>query len=259
MNKQGLFASDNDPCLFIKEGVIVLVYVDNTLCFSKNAENIPKLLKGLRDDGFELTDEGKIQDFLGIRFDGSKPKQFTLTQTGLIEKVLRTTGVQDCNGSKESAPASQTPLGSDKDGLPFDEKWDYASVIGMLLYLSSNSRPDIAFAVHQCARFTHNPKKSHGQAVKRTLRYLQSTRTKGLIMKPDPKLQLDCYVDADFAGSYGQEDDQDPICVKSRTGYVLTLGNCPLMWVSKLQGLVTLSTLEAECGTINCHERFASN
>ena len=45
---------------------------------------------------------------------------------------------------------------------------------------------------------------------------------------------------------YGQEDNQDPICVKSRTGYVLTLGNCPLMWVSKLQGLVTLSTLESE-------------
>ena len=106
----------------------------------------------------------------------------------------------------------------------------------MLLYLSSNSRPDIAFAVHQCARFTHSPKKSHGQAVKRIIRYLKATETKGLIMKPTKILTLDCYVDADFTGLYGQEDNQDPICVKSRTGYVLTLGNCPLMWVSKLQG-----------------------
>ena len=65
LNKQALFASDNDPCLFIKEGVIALVYVDDTLCFSKDADNIPKPLKGSRDDGFELTDEGKIQDFLG--------------------------------------------------------------------------------------------------------------------------------------------------------------------------------------------------
>ena len=44
----------------------------------------------------------------------------------------------------------------------------------------------------------------------------------------------------------GYEDDQDPVCVKSRTGYVLTLGNCPILWVSRLQSEIALSTLEAE-------------
>ena len=39
-------------------------------------------------------------------------------------------------------------------------------------------------------------------------------------------LTLDCYVDADFAGLYGVEDDQDPVCVKLRTGYCLTLDGC---------------------------------
>jgi hypothetical protein len=116
----------------------------------------------------------------------------------------------------------------------------------MLLYLSSNSRPDIQFAVHQCARFTHNPKESHAKAIKRICRYLKGTATKGLILKPTPKLELDCYVDADFAGLYGYEDDQDPVSVKSRTGYVITLGTCPVTWVSKLQSLISTSTLEAE-------------
>ena len=64
-----------------------------------------------------------------------------------------------------ATPALGTPLGTDAKGLPFDEEWDYASVVGMLLYLSSNSRPDIQFAVHQCARFTHCPKNSHAVAV----------------------------------------------------------------------------------------------
>jgi hypothetical protein len=59
-------------------------------------------------------------------------------------------------------------------------------------------------------------------------------------------MTLDCYVDADFAGLYGVEDDQDPVCVKSRTGYCLTLANCPLIWVSKLQTEIALSTTEAE-------------
>ena len=57
---------------------------------------------------------------------------------------------------------------------------------------------------------------------------------------------LDCYVDADFAGLWSYEDDQDPVCVKSRTGYVMTLGDCPIHWTSKLQQEISLSTLEAE-------------
>ena len=42
------------------------------------------------------------------------------------------------------------------------------------------------------------------------------------------------------------EDQQDPVCVKSRTGYCLTLGTCPVIWVSKLQTEIALSTTEAE-------------
>ncbi len=116
----------------------------------------------------------------------------------------------------------------------------------MLLYLSSNSRPDIQFAVYQCARFTHNPKHSHADAVKRICRYLQGTKDKGLEFVPTKEMELDCYVDADFAGLWNYESDQDPVCVKSRTGYVITLGGCPVTWVSKLQTEIALSTLEAE-------------
>jgi hypothetical protein len=111
---------------------------------------------------------------------------------------------------------------------------------------SSNSRPDIQYAVRQCARFTHFPKKLHEDAILRLCRYLKGTKTKGLILKPSDDMTLDCYVDADFAGLYGVEDNQDPVCVKSRTGYCLTLANCPIIWVSKLQTKIALSTTEAE-------------
>ena len=52
------------------------------------------------------------------------------------------------------------------DGTDRLEEWNYASVVGMLLYLAGNTRPDIAFAIHQCARFTHQPKHSHEEAIK---------------------------------------------------------------------------------------------
>ena len=71
------------------------------------------------------------------------------------------------------------------------------------------SRPDIHFAVHQVARFSHAPKKSHGAAVKRIVRYLIGTADKGISFQPNLSQGLDCWVDADFAGLYGYEDDQD--------------------------------------------------
>jgi hypothetical protein len=57
---------------------------------------------------------------------------------------------------------------------------------------------------------------------------------------------LDCYVDADFAGLWDHEDDQDPVSVRSRTGFTLTLFGCPILWSSKLQMDQTLSSTAAE-------------
>ena len=59
------------------------------------------------------------------------------------------------------------------------------------------------------------------------------------------------FVDADFAGLWTHEDDQDHLCVKSRTGHVATLGDCPTSFASELQQEVATSTLESECIVLN--------
>ena len=66
---------------------------------------------------------------------------------------------------------------------------------------------------------------------------------------------VDCYADADFAGLWGHEDPQDPICARSRTGFVVTFANCPLLWVSKLQTEIALSTLHSEYESLSCSVR----
>ena len=116
----------------------------------------------------------------------------------------------------------------------------------MMLYLASNTRPDISFAVHQCSRFTHNTKVSHETDVKRICRYLQGTKDNGLVFNPSKKMVVDCYADADFSGLWGHEYPQDPICARSRTVFVVTFANCPLLWVSKLLTDIALSTLYYE-------------
>ena len=70
----------------------------------------------------------------------------------------------------------------------------------MMSYLATNSRPDIAFAVNQCCRFSNDPSRSHEKAVKRIGRYLKGTPDHGMVFKPDSNLGLDLYADADFLG-----------------------------------------------------------
>jgi hypothetical protein len=220
------------------------VYVDDCLFFGPDASKIESFISELEHDGMSLTREDDAFNFLGVEVIRHDNGTTELLQKGLIEKVLKTMGMNDAKQKK--TPAGRVPLGTDAQGDPFHEDWEYASVIGMMLYLSSNSRPDIQFAVHQCARFTHSPRASHAEAVKRIARYLAGTRDRGLTFTPDPNIKLDCYVDADFAGLWGYEDDQDPVCVKSRTGFVFTVAGCPVSWTSKLQTEIALSTLEAE-------------
>ena len=132
-------------------------------------------------------------------------------------------------------PAQVTPLTADLDGDPPDGRYNYASVVGMLQYLHSHSRPDITYAVSQVAHFTHSPKRLHKIALEHIGQYLKGTLEEGLILTPDrTNMGVDIYVDTDFAGLWPHEDKDDPICVKSRTGYAICIANCPVIWGSKL-------------------------
>lgn len=249
--ERGFTPSNIDPCLFMKNNMICVVYVDDTILCGPDNDALEAEIRGLgvnnleQRHSFQLRDEGEVGDFLGIRIHKQGKGKFNLTQTGLIEKVISATaGMQDCNPI--STPTSKEALGSDRDGEAFTEKWNYSTIVGMLLYLSSNTRPDITFAVHQCARYSHNPKQSHAKAIKCIIRYLQGTKDKGMIFSPSSDFAVNCFVDADFAGLWGIEYDQDPVSVKSRTGYLLTFMGCPLLWASKLQTQIALSTMEAE-------------
>jgi hypothetical protein len=249
LNELDFKVSALDPGMYYGRGMILITYVDDTLFFGPDIKAIEKVISELEGLGYGLTreegDETTAFAFLGVSIlPDPVTKMLKLTQRGLILKVLAATGMSECN--TKGSPALSTPLGTNADGPRRKETWHYASVIGMLMYLSSNAHPEIQFSVHQCARFTHCPRASHEEAVKHICRYLQGAKDEGLRFKPTDDLQLDCYVDADFAGLWNYESDQDPVCVKSRTGYVMTLGGCPIQWNSKLQTEIALSTTEAE-------------
>ena len=58
--------------------------------------------------------------------------------------------------------------------------------------------------------------------------------------------RLNCFVDASFAGQWGYDSPNDPSSVRSRSGFVLTVGSAPVVWRAVLQSEVALSTMESE-------------
>jgi hypothetical protein len=221
---------------------------------AKDESIIDALIEDLREpvntdhDKFLLNKEEDYAGFLDIDIRPSTHEEgaIELLQTGLIDRILKVLSLDGDNVKIRNDPASTTPLGKHEESAPRKEHWSYASVIWMFLYLASNSRPDIAFAVHQCARFTHCANSEHEVAVKRITRYLKATRDFGFIMKPKKDLRLDLYANADFAGLWNVESKDNPLSVRSRMGYVILLGDVPVTWSPKLQTEIATSTMHAE-------------
>ena len=127
------------------------------------------------------------------------------------------------HSTPKSNPCMKSPLTKGLDGDPCSESFSYASIVGVLMYLAGHSRPDITYNVRQVARLKFFPKRSHEAGLKIIGWYLLGTRNKGLIITPTRDFNIDAYSNADFSGLYNYEEHNDPICVRSRTGFVINV------------------------------------
>ena len=133
-------------------------------------------------------------------------------------------------------------LTKDENGPEQKQAWTYGSDIGMLNYLATCMRLDYLYAVHQYVHFLADPKLCHERVVKYIARYLKGTKERGIISKPDKSQGIKCFVDADFAGGFTKNTANDPVSVFSQTGYVIYYFGCPIIWISKMQSEISLST-----------------
>ena len=98
------------------------------------------------------------------KLDGNS---FQLTQPFLIERITQFLGLDQGKTNEKLTPVGKPLLYKDLDGVPQKYAWDYRAAIGMFTYLTGSVCPDIAMAVHQCARFSTFPMRLHEQAVMR--------------------------------------------------------------------------------------------
>jgi uncharacterized protein YlbG (UPF0298 family) len=119
----------------------------------------------------------------------------------------------------------------------------YRQAVGALLYLALSTRPDILFAVTNLARYVNNFTEFHWTSVKRIFHYLQGSKNYAICYTKTKQTEVFGYSDSDWGGN---EQDR-----KSISAFAFKMCNGPIMWASKSQNFVSLSSTEAELTAIS--------
>ena len=190
-----------DRCIYYKrEGTtlaVIIVYVDDILCACNDEKLIKKCLDHL-EKKFKMKIIRKPKNFLGIEIERDKESKTTkLYQRDYTYRVLERFGMLD---SHPKMTPMETNLQIEKTGIR-NEDTEVRSLIGALLYLSRNTRPDISFAVNYISRFQSESTPQILIYGKRILRYLKGTIDMGSIFDSNGQRAVTAFVDASFASA----------------------------------------------------------
>jgi transposase InsO family protein/predicted RNA binding protein YcfA (HicA-like mRNA interferase family) len=256
LEAMGFKRLDCDHSVFIYEKgdikIIVPVHVDDLVIASKSRSAISNFKKELATH-FKIRDQGPTSFLLGVKLERDRPNRtITLSQPAYIQDLLDTyvnakifnpvlTPMLDGKLSEKDCPET-------KEEIEAMKKVPYREAVGKLLYLAIATRPDIAYAVGVLCRFNTNPGPKHWAAVKHLLRYLRGTQNMKLVYSPDSSNErFTTHCDADLGGN--------PDNSRSTAGYVMKVGSGAVMWGSKLQKHVSLSSTESEYTTASAAAR----
>jgi len=210
------------------------VNVDDSIMAGESFVGVEAINSGVSAK-FEVPEIGGGQYFIGMKvMRVQRAKKLTLSNPGHIMALLQAVGMETCTQNK-TAMASGVRLSTTGEKFPPDGN-RYAELVGSLLYFSTTTRPDFAFAVGVLSRFMSCPEKDHMRAAKGVLRYLRGTNRLGVMYGGNAALQG--YVEADWAG---HTDGR-----RSKTGFIFTSSGGTISSARKRQSTVATSTTEAE-------------
>lgn len=237
--QDGYQQSKIDNCLYKKRlskgWSYILIYVDDLIVASPTEDEIRRVEKVLQKN-FKIKSLGELKCFLGQEIIKCPDGSYFLSQKSYIEKLLKRFEMENCKPSIYPLEPGYLKMNSSAK-LPDNEK--YRSLIGALLYLAVNSRPDIAVCTSILSQKNVNPTEEDWNEARRILRYLKFTINYALRLGGKGDQDLIAYSDASWA--------DDILDRKSTSGGLFQFGGSTINWFSRKQSCVTLSSTEAEC------------
>lgn len=244
----GFAQSKIDVCLFTyargSSRLWIVVWVDDCVIMDSDPVLRAEFVTWL-SDRFPVEDKGDLEWVLHIKILRDRPnRSISLSQELYVRDLLERysyllDGLTRRFDSPHDASATLTP-----EQCPSPEsaeyahmqrhREDYMSLIGAYLWLSNVSRIELAYISGQLARFVSNPAMAHYKAALRVLIYLRGTADQVLQYCPSAPSPLRAFVDSDWAVKF------------SISGGVIEFMGCAILWLSRSQRSVSMSSTEAE-------------
>jgi hypothetical protein len=238
LKRVGYVNSEVEPCVFKRvDGdrvYLLIVYVDDILMIVTEEE--VTRLHGLFVEEFRwITMEvGRKQSYLGMQIS-FRSGEVRVDMKSYIEKILITFGkelVQYQNPGRKDLFMVE-----EEDNLSSDEVKTFHTAVAKLLYLAKRARPDIMTVVSFLCTQVKGPTVGDLRKLRHLLGYLERTKDRPLVLKPQGMFNIEAYVDASFATHMDG---------KSHTGVLVKVGVVGVYFASRKQKCVTKSPTEAE-------------
>ena len=192
---------------------------------------------------FDMKYLGQTSYCLGLQINYIPNGGILLHQQTYVQKILKLFKMDQANPL--AAPMIGPSKTNDDPYQPREEeeeevvdKLGYLTAVGALTYLTTHTRPDIAFATSILARHSQAPTQRHLNGIKHLLRYLRGTSDLGLYYHKTDQPEIQGFADSGFR--------TDVNAGKSQTGYIFLKCGDPISWKSTKQTVTATSTNHAE-------------
>ena len=242
LEARGFESLDSDVRLFRHKryDILLLLYVDDLLIAAPSIRVINNVRNEIAKQ-FELKELGPMKRFLGFDVvrDRARRKIF-VSQESYVRAFLAKKDMTTCNPAQTPWP-SKMELPTTWEPVMNRQK-EYIKDIGSLNWLSTGTRPDITYTVSRLAEANAGPSQAHLELLKHVLRYLNGTTAQGIEFGGDDMdikdMKLIAFTDASLADRLPSRH--------STGGHAVFVAGAPVLWKSKKQTFVALSSTEAE-------------
>ena len=247
----GFRSGSGDPCLYVKQDgddqIRILLFVDDLAIFSDSTEGGRALKADLRtkiESKYEYSTGHEEHVYLGMAIHRINKNQIFLTQSRYIEDVMIKFGFNECRSVKTPSTGAKISIEDcpSEDPAANRDATRYREICGVLRWLEQCTRPDISTTLSELCKVQINPGKVHMQALEHLLRYVSSTRDRGILYgrreRDHPYGLIVGYTDSNWAG--------DADTQYSRGGCVFMSWGAPVSWTSFKMKSVAASSAESE-------------
>ena len=213
--------------------VFLILYVDDIFITGNDSSRITWLCNQLQSK-YDMTLLGPIRKYIEIEFSPTT-RCLYLHQTAHIHHLLLEFNMLHSNPSHTHLQQNIKLL-PNMESPPTDPTL-YRRLVGKLIFLT-NTRLYITHAIHQVALFMQAPQLAHLQAAQFILRYLRHTPTHRFFYAHGDPDDLSGFTNADWSGASDTR--------RSVIGHLFKLGQSPIIWATRSQTTVSLSSTESE-------------